>query len=200
MVTTGFSRIHVAKYANAGTTVTYSACRELARGKKMDISVNSTEENKFYANNQVAETEPRMFKDGKVAMTVDGLTAEEEAFILGVSATEKVTVGEKEVEVYHFGDNVKPPYLAVAGVKEEQLNGVPSYKPIIVRKCRFAIPPEAGESRDGDTINWQIQNLEATISRDDTAAHNWKTVPKTSFDTEEEAVAFIRAVLGGVTA
>ena len=199
MVTTGLSRIHVAKYTNAGTTVTYSDCRELGRAKSMDISVNSTDENKFYANNKLAETEPAMFKDGSAKVGVDGLTAEEQGFILGVEATETVKVGEKQIEVYNFGDNMKPPYLALAGVKRMQMNGAVSYRPVILRKVRFAIPPEAGESQDGDTINWQIQNLDATILRDDTAARNWKTIPKENFATEEEAVAFILAVLGGVS-
>lgn len=42
------------------------------------------------------------------------------------------------------------------------------------------------------------QELNATIMRDDTAAQVWKVIPKTNFDTEDAAVSFIRAYLGGV--
>ena len=33
--------------------------------------------------------------------------------------------------------------------------------------------------------------------RDDTPEENWKIIPKEGFPTEDEAVAFIKAVLGG---
>lgn len=198
MVTTGFSRIHVAKYKNAGGTSTYSDVRELSRAKKMETEVNTTDENKFYANNVVAESEPAKFKDGKVKLEVAGCSAEEEAFLLGIESS-KVTVGDKEVEVVEYGDGMNPPYLGIGAVKRMQKNGVVSYRAVIFTKCRFAIPAEAGETQE-ENINWQIQALEATILRDDTAKKNWKIIPKTNFDTEEEAVAFIVAMLGGKAA
>ena len=55
MVTTGFSRIHVAKYENSGGVNSYTGCRELARAKSMSTDITTTEENKFYANNQLAK-------------------------------------------------------------------------------------------------------------------------------------------------
>ena len=195
MVTTGFSRIHVAQYAAAGGVVTYSDVRELARARSMDLSVEVTEESHFYANNKVAETEPSAFKSGKVKLGVDGLSAEEEELILGLT-TRKVNVGDTEVEVVAFGKAMNPPYLGVGGVKEYRLNGVTSYRPVILTKARFAVPPEAGETRE-ENINWQSQDLEATVMRDDTAEENWKIIPKNNYPTEEEAVAFIVAVLGG---
>ena len=195
MVTTGFSRIHVAKYNNAGGAVSYDNCRELSRAKKMETDVNTSDENKFYANNVLAESEPAKFKDGKAKISLAGLSAEEEAFILGMESV-KVQVDGKEVEEYHFGESMKPPYLALAGVKRVQRDGVVSYKPIILTKTKFAIPPEVGESQE-ENINWQIQELEATILRDDTVEKNWKIIPKTNFATEDEAVAYIVAKLGG---
>ena len=197
MVTTGFSRIHVAKYAAAGGTVTYSDVRELARARNMDISVDTTEESNFYANNALAECEPAAFKSGKVKLGVDGLSAEEEAFVLGIdTATNKMSVGEKEIPVVKFGKSMNPPYLGIGAVKRMQLNGKVSYRPVILTKGRFAVPPEAAETQE-ERINWQTQDLEATIMRDDTAEENWKIIPVENMATEDEAVAFIVAVLGG---
>ena len=195
MVTTGFSRIHVAKYTNNGGTVSYSDCREISRAKKMETDITTSDENKFYANNVVAEVEPAKFKEGKAKISLAGLSAEEEALILGIEPA-KMQVGGQEVEVVKFGKAMNPPYLGLAGVKRVQKGGAVSYKPIILTKTRFAIPPEAGESQE-ENINWQIQELEASILRDDTAEENWKIIPKTNFQTEAEAVAFIVAVLGG---
>ena len=195
MVTTGFSRIHVAKYENSGGVNSYTGCRELARAKSMSTDITTTEENKFYANNQLAEYEPAAFKEGNSKIVVDGLTAEEEAFILGITES-KMQVGGAEVAVVEFGKSMNPPYMGIGGVKEMMLKGVVSYRPIILCKTRFAIPPEAGESRE-DKINWQIQELNATIMRDDTPKANWKIIPKENFPTEDAAVDFIKAVFGG---
>lgn len=198
MVTTGFSRIHVAKYTAAGGTVTYSGVRELARAKNMDISVEVTDESNFYANNKVVETEPAAFKTGKAKLGIDGLSAEEEAFILGIE-TAKNQVGGTEVEEVEFGKSMNPPYLGIGAVKRMKMNGVESYRPIILLKTRFAVPADAAETQE-ENVNWQTQSLEATIMRDDTAKENWKVIPKINYATEEEAVAYIIAKLGGASA
>ena len=197
MVTTGFSRIHVAKYANNGGVNSYSGCRELARAKSMSTDITTTEENKFYANNQLAECEPAAFKEGTAKISVDGLTGEEEAFILGIIES-TMQVGGQEVAVVEYGDSINPPFMGIGGVKEMLMKGVRSYRPIILCKTRFAIPPDAGETRE-EQINYQIQELSAAIMRDDTSKKNWKIIPKENYPTEDEAVAFIRAIFGGVS-
>lgn len=196
MVTTGFSDIHVALYNANGTTVTYSGVRELARAKSMSIDVTTTDANKFYANNQLAESEPASFKEGTVKIVVDGLTAEEEAFLMGIEES-TVTVDSKEVPVVKFGGNMNPPYLGIGAVKRMQLNGVESFRPVILTKSRFGIPPEAAETQE-ENKNWQTQELAAELMRDDSEEANWKIIPKTNFTTRAEAIAFIKAVLGGV--
>lgn len=198
MVTTGFSRIHVAKYTCAGGKVTYSACRELARAKSMETDIETSDDNKFYANNVMVEAEPAKFKSGKAKIVVDGLSAEEEAFIMGITES-KVTVGDQEVTVVKFGKAMNPPYLGIGSVKRMRLNGEDTYRPVIFNKARFAIPPDVAETEE-ENINWQTQDLEAALMRDDTTDADWKLIPKVNFKTEEEAVSFIRTFLGGVAA
>lgn len=198
MVTTGFSRIHVAKYTNAGGTTAYSGCRELSKAKKMEVEYNLSDDNKFYANNVLAESEPAKFKDGKAKIEIAGLSPEEEAFIMGITAT-KVTVGDQEVEEIHYGEGLNPPYLGLAGVKRQQRDGVVSYRAIVLPKVKFAVPGESAETQE-ENISWQTQPLEANIHRDDTAKKDWKIIPATNFATEEEAVAYINMKLGGKTA
>lgn len=191
MVTTGFSRIHVAKYANAGGAITYSGCRELARAKSMDAKVETTSDNNFYANNQVAETEPAQFKSGSATIVVDGLDQDEEAFILGIEAAQ--ASGSDPAEVA-YGDGLNPPYVGIGAVKRQMHNGVASYRPVIFTKSRFGIPSESAATQE-ESINWQTQTLTATILRDDSAKRNWKIIPRKNFATEEEAVAWIRKKL-----
>lgn len=194
MVTTGFSDIHVAEYAEAGGVVTYSGCRKLARSKSMDISVTAMDANNFYADDMLAESETAAFKEGQAKIVVDGLDGEEEAFILGIEES-TVKVGGKDVPVVKYGKNMKPPYLGIGAVKRMMLKGVESYRAVILCKTRFAVPGEAAETREEQT-NWQTQELNATIMRDDTAEANWKVIPKANFATKEEAIAFIKAYLG----
>ena len=196
MVTTGFSRVHVAKYAYADGTVTYSDCRELARARSMETDVETTDENTFYANNRVAEIEPAAFSNGTAKINVDGLDPEEEAFILGLAAV-KETVGSSEVELVKYGVDMSPPYLGIGAVKRQQLNGVPSYRPVIFTKARFEIPSESAETQE-ESVSWQDQELNATLLRDDTEGQIWKVIPKTNYTTEADAVSFIRTYLGGM--
>lgn len=191
MVTTGFSRIHVAKYSNVGSLVTYSDCRELARARNMETSVNTSEDNNFYANNRVAEQEPAQFVSGSANIGVDGLDPEEEAFILGITPTTAAANGVDEIE---YGDALNPLYVGIGAVKRQQLNNVPSFRPIIFTKARFAIPSEAAQTQE-TAVNWQDQTLTATLLRDDTTKRNWKIIPKKNFPTEDEAVAWIRKKL-----
>lgn len=191
MVTTGFSRIHVAVYSNTGTTVTYTGCKELARARQMTVAVETTKENAFYANNRLAEVEPAQFSSGTADIEVDGLTPEEESMILGLVA-ESVETSEE----YAYGENMNPPYMGIGGVKRRQLNGSVTYHPIVLTKSRFNIPEDSAKTQE-ETIDWQSQKLTAVVMRDDSTGHVWKRIPKMPFQTEDEAVAWIQKKLGG---
>ena len=63
-VCTGFSKPYVAKYSNAGGVVSYSGCMQLARGVSVSLSLDTTDDNNFYADNIVAETAAAVFTSG----------------------------------------------------------------------------------------------------------------------------------------
>lgn len=195
MVTTGFSRVHVAKYSESAGVVTYSGVRELARARSMDTDISTTENNDFYANNLLAEQEPAAFASGTANITVDGLDAEEEAFILGIETVKKI-IGDQEVELIPYGSKMNPPYMGIGAVKRQQMKGVVSYRAVIFTKARLAIPSEAAKTQE-ESISWQDQKLTATLMADDSDEHNWKYIPKTNFTSEDAAVSFVRAFLGG---
>ncbi len=191
MVTTGFSRIHVAVYSNSDTTVTYTGVKELARARQMTLATETTKENAFYANNVLAEVEPAQFASGTADIEVDGLDPEEQGTILGLTSE---NIGD--VDEYHFGDKMNPPYMGIGAVQRRQMNGKVTYHPIILPKTRFNIPEDAAKTQE-EAIDWQPQKLTAVVMRDDTASHTWKIIPKTGYATEAEAVAWIKKKLGG---
>lgn len=196
MVTTGFRNIYVAKYSNEDTTVSYTGFQKLARARGFSLDVGTSDDNQYFADDSLAETESgASFSSGTLELTVDGLTGEEEALLFGIeTSSSKVQVDEKPVTEVRFGDSLNPPFMGVAGIKRYQLNGVVTYRPIVLPKVQFTLGTDEAETGE-DTINWQDQTLNANIMRDDTAEHNWKRMPKDNFATLAEAIAYIEAIL-----
>ena len=196
MVTTGFRNIYVAKYSNTGSSVTYTGFQKLARARGFSLDVGTSDDNSYYADDTLAETESgASFSSGTLELTVDGLTGEEEALLFGIdTSSSTVQVSEEPVTEVRFGDSLNPPFMGVAGIKRYQLNGVVTYRPIVLPKVQFTLGTDEAETGE-DTINWQDQTLNANIMRDDTAERNWKRMPKDNFATLAEAIAYIEAIL-----
>ena len=195
MVTTGFSKPYVAKYANNDGTVTYSGGMKLGRGVSVEIEIDAADDNNFYADNVIAETESTQFTSGSATVTVDGLENEAAVLILGLPASEAFEVGEnKSVNLQKYGKALNAPYVAFAYVRRTQMEGVTKYYPVIHPKNKFSIPSDSAATQE-DSIDWQTQELSATILRDDTAEANWKITTDEGLDTEEEAEEVIKKYL-----
>ena len=194
-VCTGFSKPYVAKYSNTGGVVSYSGCMPLARGVKVSLSIDTTKVDPFFADNVSAETAEEKFVSGTVTLTVDGLLAAAEKFIMGTPEPTTVEVGGEQVKVTHYGDEMQIPYIGVGFLVRYQSAGVVTYVPTVLTKSRFQQPATEAETQE-ETISWQTQELTAKLSRDDTAKHNWKLVGEDQA-TEEAAEAVLQALLGG---
>ena len=176
-VTTGFSEPYIAKYSNAGTTVTYSGGMKLGRGVSMSIEVESADDNIFYADDIVAETETGTMTSASATVTVDGMEPEVAAFALGLPAATKENIGESQVDVYDYDDRMNPPFLGLGVLRRVMLNGVQYWVPIVFTKVKMNIPSDEANTQE-DQIDWQTQELEMTILRDDSENRRWKRVFK----------------------
>lgn len=194
MVTTGFSKPFVAKYAATGTTVSYSGGMSLGRGVSLSLEIDTSDDNNFYADNVVAETETAQFTSGSATATVDGLENAAAKFIFGLGEAESKTVGEGTVSFQPYGATMDPPYVGLGCVRRTMMNGTTKYWPFILPKIRFQIPSEEMATQE-DSIDWQSQELEATVLRDDTEGGNWKYISAEGMSTEAEAVAAVKAFL-----
>lgn len=194
-VCTGFSMPYVAKYSNVGSVVTYSGVMQLARGVSVSLSLDTTDDNVFHADNVSAETAAAIFTGGTATLTVDGLLAEAEKFILGLPETTKVPAGGAQVDVSHYGDGMEIPYVGIGFVVRYQSGGVVTYAPVVLTKARFQQPGLDAATQE-KSIDWQTQELTATLMRDDAASHDWKLVGADQA-TEEAAVEVLKAILGG---
>lgn len=199
MVTTGFSKPYVAKYAATGQTVTYSGGLKLGRGVSLSLEIETPDDNNFCADNVVAETESSNFTSGTATITVDGLDNDAATLILGLGAPQSLQVGETPVRMQGYGQAMQAPYVGYGCIRRTQMQGVVQYWPYILPKVKFSIPGDEAETSE-DQINWQTQELSATVLRDDTAAANWKLISEKGMATEAEAEAAVKAFLNIVEA
>lgn len=194
-VCTGFSKPYVAKYSNAGGAVTYSGVMQLARGVSVSLSLNTTDDNTFYADNVSAETAPATFTGGTATLTVDGLLVAAEKFVLGLPEATNVEAGGSQVAVSHYGDGMEIPYVGVGFVVRYQSAGVITYAPVVLTKARFQQPGLDAATQE-ESIDWQTQELTVDLMRDDTTNHDWKLVGADQ-STEAAAEEVLKAILGG---
>jgi hypothetical protein len=194
-VCTGFSKPYVAKYNNTGGVVSYSGAMLLARGVKVSLSIDTINVDPFFADNVSAETAEEAFVSGTATLTVDGLLAAAEQFIMGTPEPTILEVDGEQVKVTHYGDEMQIPYMGVGFLVRYQSAGVVTYAPVVLTKSRFQQPATEAETQ-GETVSWQTQELTAKLSRDDTARHDWKLVGEDQA-TEEAAEAVLKALLGG---
>lgn len=192
-VTTGFSEPYVAKYSNAGTTVTYSGGMKLGRGVSMSVEVESADDNNFFADDQIAESETGIMTSASGTFTVDGLEPEAATLILGLPEKGQETIEEAPVDVYDYDDRMSAPYVGVGVLRRVMMKGVTTWEPIVFTKVKFNIPGDEAATQE-DQIDWQTQDLDASIVRDDTENHRWKRVFARQA-TKAAAVAILKGYL-----
>lgn len=188
-VTTGFSKPYIAKYNNANGVISFTDTRILARGVEVSIEPETSDLNRFYADNLEAETAGGYMTGGTLTLTVDGLLRDAEQMISGLPE-----VGEDGWLA--FGDDQKTPYLAVGFLTRYMSGGVTCYTPTIILKTVFNQISKTAHTQEED-IDWQTQELTASIVRSDNANHDWKWLGD-DFATEEEAEAVLQTKLGYV--
>lgn len=197
VVTTGFSNIHVALYSASAGAVTYTSVRKLGRSVSMSTDISTSDDNNFYADDRLAETETgSAFTDGSGTMTIDGLTPDDEAFLMGLKAGNAVQVNSQSIETLEYGAEMDPPYIGIGAIKKVQRDGKSYWGAMVLAKCRCKVPGDDATTQ-GEQIDWQTQDIDFTILRDDSAKNRWKIIPKKLFTSESDAIEFIKKVLGG---
>lgn len=191
-VVIGFSAPFVGLYKCEGGAVTFTNGMRLARGVDVDVNPEVSEDNEFYADNTVAESEGGEFKKGTVTYTVDGLLDAADRFIYGRPEPEKMNIGDKQINVTKDGNKSKPPYVGTGFVVAYQSEGVETYEPVILPKVKFK-PNKMGAKTAEGQKNYQTQILEATICREDSVDRNWRWRFEEQA-TEEEAIAILATV------
>ena len=190
-VITGYSNPIVAKYTYSGGAISYSDKMPLARGVEVSIEIETGDATNFYADNTIAESVAGQFNGATATLTVDGLKTAARTLIAGLVTTGKITVGSDTVNTTVYDDLQVIPYVGIGFVVRYMENGETTYAPVIFPKAQFS--PEGLEAAtQGEEVEFQTTELEATIMRADDANHSWKVIAEDQA-TEADAVAVINA-------
>lgn len=191
----GLSKLYISKYSNSGTTVTYSDGILAAKLVSADIAVDTADNNDFYADNAIAETD-RQFTGGTITVNTDDLSQATAKMLLGLAESEITGITgitDTGVKELIYDDDQNTPYVGIGMIIKKMVNAVIKWRAVILRKAMFDIHADSAETQ-GETINWQTPELSASFVRDDTAKHAWKS--EATFTTEAQAEAYIKARLG----
>lgn len=194
MARIGLSKPYVAAYSASGTTVTYASGASIGKFTKLELQLNSSE-NKFYADNGVAESDDQ-FGGGTVTISTDDLSPAAFKQVLGL-AEENITgvsgVTTEGAKWQIFNDDQAIPFLGLGGVVKKKVGGAVKWVGIAFDRVQFRNPNETFETQ-GETVVWNTPELIADIFKSDNTKHSWRRVT-TLLSSEAEAEAAVKAFL-----
>ena len=190
-VITGYSQPIVAKYSYSSNTISYSDVTPLARGVEVSMEVEIGDATNFFADNTIAEAVAGQFNGATATLTVDGLKDTARDLIAGLVTTKTLVVNSSTVSAKVYDDLQVIPYVGIGFVVRYMENGVTTYAPVILPKAQFS-PESLTAATQGESVEFQTTELQATVMRADDANHSWKIVAEDQA-TEAAAVAVINA-------
>lgn len=191
MAIIGASNPYYAIYNANGGNPTYSNGGRMGALVEFNFELESTDNNNFYADNKVQESQ-RRFSNGTVTIQTDDLGPEVSAAINGLTPSALGTIDgvtDTDVQELVWGEAQDSPYLGIGVIQKKMKNNAILWRAIILTKIIFNIPNEAATT-EGEEIDWQVPEITGSIMRDDSAQHNWKR--EATFTTEAQADAYIR--------
>lgn len=195
MATIGVSKPYYALYSATGTTVQYTGGGVMGKATEVNVEIESTDSNNLYGDNGIVETD-RQFSGGTLTVKPDDLSQEVSKAILGVKeqAVDSIDgVTDESVQELIYDDDQNTPYLGVGFIIKKKVSGVLKWRAVVLTKVMFSIPADAATTQ-GESIEWQVPELSATITRDDSEKHMWKR--EATFTTESQAEAYLKNRLG----
>ena len=194
MAKIGLSKPYYAIYSNTGTTVTYSNGGVIGKYTEFSLELEDGDNNILYADNGPAESD-NSFAGGTATVTTDDLIAERMLAILGLKkeAITEPALSTKDAYWLVFDDDQDTPYIGLGGIIKKKINNATKYQAFILTKIQFTNPGLEAVTQ-GETIEWQTQELSATIMRSDEAKARWFMISN-ELDSEEDAEKIIKAHL-----
>lgn len=194
MAKIGLSKPYYAIYSNTGSTVTYSDGGVIGKYTEFSLELEDGDNNVLYADNGAAESD-NSFAGGTATVTTDDLDAETMLAILGLEKEDITTDGisTENASWIVFNDTQDTPYIGLAGIIKKKMNTKTKWQAFILPKAQFANPGVEAVTQ-GESIEWQTQELSASIMRSDASDARWFML-SSELDSEEDAEKIIKAYL-----
>lgn len=177
----------------AGVLSGYSGVKQMGKAISATFTPTTVDNNPLYANNSIAETDPRAAAGGDLQLTLDKLVGEAQADLFGLTAkTVSVTVGADTVQGtgYDYTGDEEAAAVGVAFIRwkqESQDRNI--YEVVIYSYVTFQPPTEEGQTM-GENVEWQTPSITGTVSGQAvTGALPW--AKKYTFPSQEAAIQFI---------
>lgn len=182
----------IAEYRNVNGVVSYRNGVKAAKMTEYDATPNDAgDDNDFFADNGLSETDSAGNSGGEITDSVDHLTQEASRMILGLRQ-DTMEVGGQDVPYLVYDDDMNPGYFGHAIIIKKMKNGQILWNPVIHTKIKYNNPQKAATTQ-GAEIDWQVEELTARYMQDDTAKH--RTMVETTVDDLDTATAFVEAFL-----
>lgn len=191
MATIGLSKPYFAKYSADGSEVTYTDGALLGKYTQLSISLDGQDANILYADNSAAESD-QQFSGGTATVTTDDLRPDVMVPVFGIKK-ETMGGGSGTDAWFVFDDDQNTPYVGLGGVIKKKVDGEYKWVAFVLDKIQFSTPGVEAVTQ-GETVEWQTQELTASILRSDAAKHPWFRL-STPMATEEAAEAAVKAYL-----
>lgn len=191
MATIGLSKPYYALYSNNSGTVSYASGGLLGKAVSVNLENDSGEDNNLYADDGIAETD-RTFSNGTLTLSTDDLSQEVSKVILGLKEVDLSSIDgvtDEEAKELIYDDEQATPYLGTGFIIKKKVGGKDAWRAVILNKVMFNIPADAATTQ-GETIEWQVPELTATVMRDDSPTRQWKA--EATFTTSAQAEAYIK--------
>lgn len=196
MATIGLSHPFYAKYANDGSIVTYSGGGSMGKFTELQVNLNDADTNILYGDNAPDETD-NQFSGGTLDASTTELMPDVAKDVLGtkqepVGTVAGMTTTGATWNVYD--DDQAAPNLGFGGVIKKQVDGVIKWVAFVFNKIQFKTAIQSAVTQ-GETIDWQVPTISATIMRSDAPKHPWYR-DSSLLDTEEDAILLVKQYLG----
>ena len=182
MANIGLSQPYYSTYTESSGTITYGTAKKLGKATTVDLSIDNKDPEKLYADNGVAET-LSLFSSGTVTLGIDELDLATAAEILGLSAP------SSSGGITFTADAVAP-YVGLGFIVKKIKAGTIKYRAIAFFTAQFK-PVDFSVNTQGETVEFQTPELEATIMKDDSSTPQWSWWE--DFDTESAALSALQA-------
>lgn len=193
-VITGYSKPYVALYTYQGGAITYSSLMPLARGVDVSVEAESGDGVNFYADNVVAESVGGVFTGATATFTVDGLKKAARLLIMGLPASETITINGESYDRIIYDDRQQIPYVGIGFVVRYMENGNTTYDAVVFNKAAFNVDGLEAQTQE-EEIEFETTELEATLMRDDSQYHEWRNIVE-GLPSEADAEEAIAQLLG----